>query len=302
MDNKHMRKIILAMTLMCAATLSAEAQEKSRTPYYEDEKIVIWDNEKAPHSNGLTGEAYDSKPYRLVNTTKAIMYIYHADKAKATGQSVVICPGGGYAKLSMDQEGYMMAQWLAKSGITGIVLEYRLPNGHKEVPLEDAVEAIRIVRKKAKRWNLDPAKVGIMGDSAGGHLSAWTSNAMPEGEKPAFAILYYPAINRTDPLYFKTFSTTGHLIGMDFPEAEADAMSAHHMVTAATPPTLLLLCDDDTAVPPTSPVAYYEALVRYGVTSSLHIFPEGGHSTRVIFDEACKQLYDWLDWLGLTKK
>jgi acetyl esterase/lipase len=125
---------------------------------------------------------------------------------------------------------------------------------------------------------------------------------MPDGEKPAFAILQCPAINRTDPLYVKTFSTTGHLIGMDFPEGEADAMSAHHMVTAATPPTLLLLCDDDTAVPPTSPVAYYEALVRHGVKSSIHIFPEGGHSMRVIFNEVCNQIYAWLDWLGLTKK
>ena len=116
-----MKKLILTMAILGASLLSAEAQEQTRNPYYEDEKIVIWNNNKAPHSNGLTGEAYDQAPYRLVNVTETVMYVYHADKAKATGQAVVICPGGGYAKLSMDQEGYLMAQWLAKNGITAVV-------------------------------------------------------------------------------------------------------------------------------------------------------------------------------------
>lgn len=270
-----MRKIILAMTLMCTATLSTEAQEKGRTPYYEDEKIVIWDNEKAPHSNGLTGEAYDSKPYRLVNTTKAIMYIYHADKAKATGQSVVICPGGGYAKLSMDQEGYMMAQWLAKSGITGIVLEYRLPNGHKEVPLEDAVEAIRIVRKKAKRWNLDPAKVGIMGFSAGGHLAASVSNIPPVEDRPNFSILFYPVVIANH--YTSHVGSFRNLLGKGFAQADADEFSMEKLASENTPPTILLLSDDDTTVPAAGAAMYYAALRYHGVRAAMYVFPEGKH-------------------------
>ena len=115
------------------ATMVATAQQKSEmkrtTDYFQDEKIVLWNNDKAPHSNGLTGEAYEAATHRLVNTTEAVLYAYKADEAKATGQAVVICPGGGYAKLSMDQEGYLMAQWLAKNGIAAFVLEYRLPNG-----------------------------------------------------------------------------------------------------------------------------------------------------------------------------
>ena len=117
------------------------------------------------------------------------------------------------------------------------MVKYRLPNGYKEVPLEDAMGAVRYIRTRTD-LGIDPAKVGIMGDSAGGHLSAWTSNAMPDGEKPAFAILYYPAINRTDPLYFKTFSTTGHRIGLDFPEAEADAMMIRQCLQQARWPTM----------------------------------------------------------------
>lgn len=255
--------------------LSAEAQEKSRTPYYEDEKIVIWDNQKAPHSNGLEGEAYDSKPYRLVNTTEAIMYIYHADKEKATGQSVVICPGGGYAKLSMDQEGYLMAQWLAKNGITGVVLEYRLPNGHKEVPLEDVVEAIRIVRKKAKRWNLDPAKVGVMGFSAGGHLAASASNIPAVEDRPNFSILFYPVLTVGD---FNTHrGSFRNLLGKKHTEAEANEWAMDKIASEQTPPTILLLSDDDTTVPAAGAALYYAALRYHGVKAAMYVFPEGGH-------------------------
>ena len=296
-----MKKLILTITILGASILSVKAQEKTRTPLFEDEKIVIWNNDNAPHSNGLTGKAYDSKPYRLVNTTEAIIYIYHADKAKATGQSVIICPGGAYAKLSMDQEGYLMAQWLAKNGITGIVLEYRLPSGHREVPLEDAVEAIRIVRKNAKRWGLDPAKVGISGNSAGGHLAAWTSNIMADEEKPAFAILHYPAIDRTSAYYYKSQPNNTNILGKGFSLAEAEAVSAHNMVGRTTPPTLIMLCDDDTVVPPTSPVAYYEALIQYGVKASIHIYPAGGHSLKKHLTERNSAIMDWLNWLGLIK-
>ena len=270
-----MKKLILTMAILGASLLSAEAQERTRTQLFEDEKVVIWNNNKAPHSNGLTGEAYEASKYRLVNTTEAVMYIYHADKTKATGQSVVICPGGGYGKLSMDQEGYLMAQWLAKNGITGIVLEYRLPNGHKEVPLEDAVEAIRIVRKKAKKWGLDPAKVGIMGFSAGGHLAASASNIPSVEDRPNFSILFYPVLTAGD---FNTHrGSFRNLLGKKHSEAEADEWAMDKIASEQTPPTILILSDDDTTVPAAGAALYYAALRYHGVKAAMYIFPEGGH-------------------------
>ncbi len=270
-----MKKLILIMAILGTSLLSAEAQEKTRTPLFEDEKIVIWDNDKAPHSNGLTGEAYDATPNRLVNTTEAVMYIYHADKTKATGQSVVICPGGGYGKLSMDQEGYLMAQWLAKNGITGIVLEYRLPNGHKEVPLEDAVEAIRIVRKKAKKWGLDPTKVGIMGFSAGGHLAASASNIPAVEDRPNYSILFYPVLTAGD---FNTHKGSfRNLLGKSHTAAEADEWAMDKIASEQTPPTILILSDDDTTVPAAGAALYYAALRYHGVKAAMYIFPEGKH-------------------------
>ena len=261
------------MALLAATT--AMAQENNNAKYQQDETIVLWDNAKAPHSNGLQGEAYEKEPYRLVNTTKAVLYVYNADPAKATGQAVVICPGGGYAKLSMDQEGYLMAQWLAKNGIAAFVLEYRLPNGHKEVPLEDTVEAIRVVRKKAKKFNIDPKKVGVMGFSAGGHLAASVSNIPPVEDRPNFSILFYPVVIANH--YTSHVGSYRNLLGKGFVQADADEFSMEKLASENTPPTILILSDDDTTVPAAGSAMYYAALRYHGVKAAMYVFPEGGH-------------------------
>ena len=268
-----MKRLFLIVALLAATTAMAKEQKEAK--YFQNETIVIWDNNKAPHSNGLEGEAYDSQPYRLVNTTKAVLYVYHADPAKATGQAVVICPGGGYAKLSMDQEGYIMAQWLAKNGITAFVLEYRLPNGHKEVPLEDTVEAIRIVRKKAKKWGIDPTKVGVMGFSAGGHLAASASNIPAVEDRPNFSILFYPVLTANS--YTSHIGSFRNLLGKRHTAAEADEYSMEKLASENTPPTILILSDDDRAVPAAGAAMYYAALRYHGVRAAMYVFPSGGH-------------------------
>ena len=268
-----MKKIFIIVAALF--TTSVMAKEQQEVKYHQDETIVIWDNNKAPHSNGLEGEAYEDKPFRLVNTTKAVLYVYNADQAKATGQAVVICPGGGYGKLSMDQEGFLMAQWLAKNGIAAFVLEYRLPNGHREVPLEDAVEAIRVVRKKAKKFNIDPSKVGIMGFSAGGHLAASASNIPAVKDRPNFSILFYPVVIANH--YTSHRGSFRNLLGKGFTQADADDFSMEKLASENTPPTILLLSDDDTTVPAAGAAMYYAALRYHGVKAAMYVFPEGGH-------------------------
>ena len=127
-------------------TATASAQDYGQTA-----TLKIWDNTTAPHSNGITTPETEKEPNRLANTSDAELYIFPADKAKTTGQAVVICPGGGYGMLAMDHEGYEMAKWFAANGITGAVLKYRMPNHHPEVPLEDAVQALRIMAPRATR-------------------------------------------------------------------------------------------------------------------------------------------------------
>ena len=143
-------------------TATASAQDYGQTA-----TLKIWDNTTAPHSNGITTPETEKEPNRVRNTSEATLYIFPADKAKTTGQAVVICPGGGYGMLAMDHEGYEMAKWFAANGITGAVLKYRMPNHHPEVPLEDAVQALRIMAGlEAGATGYTADKVGIVGSSA----------------------------------------------------------------------------------------------------------------------------------------
>ena len=264
--------IVLAMALIAATGL---AKQPENVLYQQDETIKIWNNKTAPHSNGLEGEEYFDKPMRLVNVVDTELYVYKADPATATGQAVVICPGGGYAKLSMDQEGYLMAQWLAKNGVTAFVLKYRMPNGHKEVPLEDAVQALRTVRKKAKKYKIDPTKVGIMGFSAGGHLAGSASTIPADEDKPNFSILFYPVITANS--FTTHIGSFRNLLGRTHTESDANEWSLDKRVTSTTPPTLLILSDNDRTVPAAGAAEYYIALRYHGVKASMHVFPTGGH-------------------------
>ena len=121
--------------------MSTSLSTISAQDYGQAETIRIWDNASAPHSNGITTPEEEPEPYRLANISTAELYLYPAKESKATGQGVVICPGGGYSRLAIDHEGFQIAQWLAENGITAAVLKYRMPNGHPEVPLEDAEQA-----------------------------------------------------------------------------------------------------------------------------------------------------------------
>lgn len=172
---KQTFQLFLAFLLM---STSASAKD-----YGQALTVRIWDNASAPHSNGIDTPETETEPNRLRNTSDAELYIFPADTSKATGQAVVICPGGGYGLLAIDHEGYEVAQWLAANGITGAVLKYRMPNHHPEVPLEDAEQALRILRGDVPgAEGFTCPKVGIAGFSAGGHLAAMASTI---GQRPA---------------------------------------------------------------------------------------------------------------------
>lgn len=285
-----MKKFFIFILSLLSFTLAAQ-------DYGQDETVKIWNNKTAPHSNGLTTPETDNN-HIIGSVTEAELYIFKADPKKATGQAIVICPGGGYSCICISYEGYEMAQWLASEGITCGVLKYRLPNGHKEVPLEDAVEALRTMRKKAADLRIDPKKVGIMGFSAGGHLAGYASTFAADADKPNFAILYYPVIS-SDPKYAHG-STFNNLLGADVDKEVRAAYSLEKCVTKTTPPTLLLVSDQDQIVPSVNSAFYYIALKEHGVAASMHIFPEGFHGwgNRTDF----KYLKFWreavIDWLG----
>ncbi len=271
-----MKRIITTLAIIAATAFSASAQKSIiEVPCNADKIIKLWDNNKAPHSNEETeDEIFDKGNFK--KTSHAAMYLFKADKKIATGQAVVICPGGGYGAVCIEHEGFKLAEYFQSIGVTALVLKYRLPNyGHKEVPLEDAQEALRYLRKNAKKLGVDPTKVGIAGSSAGGHLAAYTSTFTADEEKPAFAVLFYPVITAESCMTHQ--GTFDRLLGKNQPPYLRDQYSLNNRVTPTTPPTILILSNDDRTVPTISSVRYYQALKYNGVKAAMHIYPQGGH-------------------------
>ena len=272
-----MKKIIISLVLVAGLAISASAQKTIvKIPCEADKIIKLWNNNKAPHSNEETKDENRNNKGHIYNTSQTVLYLYKADKKKATGQGVVICPGGGYGAVCIEKEGFALAEYFQSIGVTAIVLKYRLPNyGHKEVPLEDAQEALRYMRENGKKWRVDPSKVGIAGSSAGGHLAAYTSTFTPDAEKPAFTVLFYPVISGESCMTHQ--GTFDRLLGKNHAPYLREKYSLNNNVTPTTPPTILLLSNNDRTVPPISSIRYYQALKYNGVKAAMHVYPEGGH-------------------------
>ena len=292
-----MKKILMTLLLAIVA-LSASAQ---MTISYEgaDETVRLWDNKTAKYTNYETRDEAWKKKNSIWQTSSCELYIFKAAEGKNTGIAVAIFPGGSYTNLNLQ---ISLAQWYASQGITAAIVKYRLPNlGHYEATLEDAMGAVRYLRTRSD-LGIDPAKVGVTGSSAGGHLSTWVSNAMPVGEKPAFVIPLYGWINLYESKSLAAEKALVQLLGPGYNSQKAINLSTHLMVDENTSPTLLFLCYDDALVPSTDGVEYYEALVRHGVKASMHIFPFGGHSVKKHTAEYQTLIIEWLKYLGLISE
>jgi acetyl esterase/lipase len=164
-----------------------------------------------------------------------------------TGAAVIICPGGGYTGLAYDKEGLDVARWLATQGIAGLVLKYRLPRGapgaSEPVPIQDLRAAMRIAKAKAAAWQIDPARIGVMGFSAGGHLASTLATHATAADRPAFAVLVYPVISFTAPATHT--GSRASLLGKDPAPALVERYSSELQVTRETPPCFLVHAADD---------------------------------------------------------
>lgn len=302
-----MKRLFITFSLVATLISSVSAQKTIvEVPCKADKTIKHWNNAKAPHSNEITKDESRDKEGHLINISQTVFYLFQAEAEKATGQSVVVLPGGGYGKICIEREGFALAEYFKSLGITALVVKYRLPNlGHKEVPLEDAQAGLDYLRANAKKLGIDPAKVGIVGSSAGGHLAAYTSTFTEDAKKPAFAILFYPVISGSSCMTHQ--NTFARLLGKTHSQYLRDYYSLENRVSATTPPTLLLLSNDDNVVPPINSVLYYEALKYYSVEASMHIYPEGGHGwvghNNFRYDKEWKAtLKKWLEGLNKSEQ
>ncbi len=218
--------------------------------------------------------------------------VYLPAKEKATGAAVVILPGGGYTILAAGHEGRGYAEWLAGRGIAGIVVKYRVSGDDAfgygwPVPYLDARRAIRTVRAKAAEWKIDPAKVGVMGSSAGGHLASVcatrfgdnfeeeTADAVDkESCRPDFAILVYPVISMEKPVTHD--GSRRRLLGAEPTDEMIARLSTERAVTPETPPVFLLSTSDD-FVDCRNSLQFAAACKAARVPVTLHLFESGGH-------------------------
>lgn len=224
---------------------------------------------------------------RTSNVSEPTLTVYAPSADRANGTAVIICPGGGYVRLSTLREGEQYAHWLSTLGVTSFVLTYRMAEFGHPAPLRDVLRAVRLVRSQAAQYRVRADRIGVMGSSAGGHLaaSAGTLFEHPLGRtgaqldtvsaRPDFLMLMYPVITMDGPAVHA--GSRKALLGAA-PSAESIAlMSVERQVTAATPPTLLIHTQADATVPVENSILFYQALTRAKVPAEMHLFERGGH-------------------------
>jgi acetyl esterase/lipase len=248
------------------------------------------------------------------DVTIPTLTIFQAEKSNACKTAILILPGGGYSHLAMEKEGYDVAKAYNKIGITAFVLKYRMPlnkvfNDSKFVPLQDAEQAMYLIRKNASNYKIDPNNVGIIGFSAGGHLASTLlvhsdtsliSNEEHVNLLPNWALLGYPVI--TMSLEYGHTGSRKNLIGNDATQSDIDYFSNQLHITNTTPPSFLFLASDDKTVNPLNSILFYEGLLKNKINAEMHIYQNGGHGFG-LNNKTTKE--SWLDasidWLQQNK-
>lgn len=215
------------------------------------------------------------------------LHLFPLQEAKKPVPAVVVCPGGGYGGLATSHEGMEIARWLNGQGIAAFICQYRVEPNRHPIPLEDAQQAIRVVRARAEEWNVDPGRIGILGFSAGGHLVSTVSTHFDSGDpeaedvvarqssRPDFSVLIYPVISLLPP--FGHVGSGENLLGKNAGTELAESLQNDRNVTAETPPAFIVASTADTGVSAENSIVYYLALHRAGVPAEMHVYEPGPH-------------------------
>jgi len=252
------------------------------------------------------------------HVTMPTLTVFLPKEQKTIQSAVIILPGGGYQHLAIDKEGTKVAEWFNSLGIAAFVLKYRLPSDlimkDKTIgPLQDAQQAVRYVRENAKKWNIDPNKIGVLGFSAGGHLASTIAthyddkvyeSTLKVSARPDFSLLIYPVISMQNDITHKGSQTS--LLGENPSKELINSFSNEMKVTPKTSPTFLIHATDDTVVLPENSINYYLALKKNGVSAEMHIYEKGGHGFGLGVEDTSKHwtkdCEEWLKAQGLVKQ
>lgn len=244
----------------------------------------------------------------IKHVSKPTLTIYLPKEEITTRTAVIICPGGGYSGESYLKEGTLIAEEFSRKGIAAFILKYRLPSNSIMIdktigPLQDAQQAIKTVRQRAAEWQIDTAKIGIMGFSAGGHLAStagtnFSKSYIPNEEnislRPNFMVLVYPVISMRDKLTHK--GSRNNLLGEDASKEQITQFSNELHVNKNTPPTWITHTGDDTLVPVENSIRFYQELIRNKVPAEMHLYPKGGHGFVLSMptDEWMQPVFKWM--------
>jgi acetyl esterase/lipase len=297
-----MKPLKLLSVLLLAVVLKTQAQEF----------IPLWPKDKKPNFNGIvvTDTIYNERIWRVGNPG---IYVFRVNKDENKGSAILICPGGGYERLSYLYNGFNFAKWFNTLGINVFVLINRLPHQadlkQRDIaPLQDAQRAMRIIRSNAAMWGIQKNKIGVMGVSAGGHVAS--SLGIHEDDvssigdamdtlsfRPDFMVLLSPVITMGK---FAHAGSKKNLLGLNPSAISIEKNSNELQVTASTPPTFMVHALNDSTVNIQNSLLFYAALLEKKINASLHIFPLGGHGIKIKDNPGSTEL--WLPllelWLG----
>ena len=263
--------------------------------------------------NSKPSEIKESGEGMYRDVTNPTLEYFKPNPEKANGTAIILVPGGGYSVVVYQGEGVGNAKSLAEQGIATFVLKYRLPNDdimedRKIGPLQDAQQAIKLVRENAEKWGINDSKIGIMGFSAGGHLASsvathfetsYIDNPNNTSLRPDFQILVYPVISMTSDLTHG--GSRDALIGNTPSEEDIKLFSNEQQVKKNTPPAYLTHTADDITVDVDNSISYFESLRHHKVDAEMHIYPKGGHGFIFRHQDWMDPLFAWLkrnDWMN----
>ncbi|WP_123864503.1 cellulase family glycosylhydrolase [Chitinophaga barathri] len=302
METKKKWLLLSSSTLFLTLSLSAQQV----IPLYEGavpDQLEQNVKEKIENRNGIELTS---------NVVNPSLEMYKPPKGIATGTAVIICPGGGYWVLATGHEGKDVAREFNKIGVTAFVLKYRLPDSvisrqPSISPIQDAQQAMLLVRSRAVEWGIDPRKVGILGFSAGGHLAAcagtqfnrqYVANRQGLSLRPDFMMLIYPVTSFVAP--YAHAGSYKKLLGNHATDEQQALFSPVLQVSPTTPPAFLVHAADDTGVPAENSVQFYEALRENQVPAELHIYQEGGHGFGLRLPTGEKWMERCRNWLKVN--
>lgn len=303
-------------TLLFCVTISTNTlSAQDAFPLYPDKvpnSKEAANEEKTEERNGITIVSKISKP---------TLRFFPARAQDQPGATVIIFPGGGYGINALSHEGHDVARKFNEIGISAFVVKYRIPDHrtmlNKEIgPLQDAQQAIKVVREQAAKFKIDPERIGIMGFSAGGHLASTAGTHFKETHipnekntslRPDFMILAYPVISFQDDIGHR--GSRNNLLGDNPDKSKVDHYSNELQITKQTPPTFLIHAGDDKTVEVANSIKFYENLKKHDIPAELHIYQSGGHgfglknpTTKDDWFLTCKHWLEANGWLSVKKK